>query len=60
MFLQDFILFLGKTAKTGLVLRDKEHQPNTDDIEDEIICEDGRYISIPNLRVIKIKLKTVN
>lgn len=45
---------------TSLVLRDQEHEPNSYDIKDEIISKDGRHISIPNLRIIEVKLKTIH
>lgn len=60
MFLQDLAFFVLEKRVTGLTLGEDKHDPYSNDIEDQVICEDWRDISVPNLTVIQVKLQAVH
>lgn len=54
------MLFILKKSMAGLTLGKDKHDPHSYCIKDQVIREYWRDVSVPDLTVIKVKLKSVS
>ena len=60
MFLQNLTFLLLESVSTFLALCEDEHNPHRKQVKHNIVCKDGRDISVPDGTVIHIELKTID